>query len=65
MYQQSHLPGGIFSYISGIGVYYTNGEETQRKGIRIDLEVTPTIQGIKNGKDELLERAIDIINSKK
>ena len=60
-----HLPGGIFSYISGIGVYYTNGEETQRKGIRIDLEVTPTIQGIKNGKDELLERAIDIINSKK
>ena len=58
------LPGGVFTYISGLGVYYPNGEETQRKGIRIDLQVMPTIQGIKNGKDELLEKAIDIINSK-
>ncbi len=58
------LPGGVFTYISGIGVYYPNGEETQRKGVRIDVPVKPTIRGIKDGKDELLEKAIEIINSK-
>jgi hypothetical protein len=48
--------------ISGIGVLYPDGTETQRKGIRIDYEIKPTIQGIKAGKDELLEKAIQIIN---
>ena len=58
------LPGGISTLISGIGVYYPDGGETQRQGIRIDLTVKPTIEGIKIGKDELLEKAIEIINSK-
>jgi hypothetical protein len=58
------LPGGIFTYISGIGVYYLNGEDTQRKGVKIDVAIKPTIKGIKNGKDELLEKAVEIINSK-
>jgi C-terminal processing protease CtpA/Prc len=58
------LPGGIFTYISGIGVFYPDGRETQRKGIKIDITVRPTIDGIKKGKDELLEKAIEIINSK-
>jgi hypothetical protein len=58
------LPGGITTYISGIGVYYPDGGETQRKGIRIDMQVTPTIEGITKGKDELLEKAVEIINAK-
>lgn len=58
------LPGGVFTYISGIGVYYPNGEETQRKGVRIDIPLKPTVMGIKNGEDELLEKAIHMINSK-
>jgi len=58
------LPGGIYTLISGIGVYYINGEETQRKGIRIDIELRPTIESIKDGKDLLMEKAIEIINSK-
>ncbi len=58
------LPGGISTWISGIGVYYPDGGETQRRGIRIDLTIKPTIEGIKNGKDEPLEKAIEIINSK-
>jgi len=48
--------------ISGIGVYYPDGKETQRIGIVPDLEIKPTIEGIKNGRDELLEKAIEIIN---
>lgn len=55
------LPGGLSTMISGIGVYYPNGGETQRIGIVPDIEVKPTINGIKNGKDELIEKAIEII----
>jgi len=58
------LPGGVSTMISGIGVLYPDGTETQRKGIRIDYEIKPTLNGIKNGKDELLEKAIEIINRK-
>lgn len=57
-----YLPGGLITMISGIGVYYPDGTETQRVGIVPDIEVKPTIEGIKNGKDELLEKAIEIIN---
>jgi C-terminal processing protease CtpA/Prc len=42
-------------------VYYPNGGETQRIGIVPDIEVKPTIEGIRNNKDELLEKAIEII----
>ncbi len=55
------LPGGLKTMISGIGVYYPDGKETQRVGIVPDIEVKPTIDGIKNGKDELLEKAIELI----
>lgn len=57
------LPGGLRTMISGIGIYYPNGGETQRIGIVPDVEVVPTINGIKNGKDELIEKAIEIILS--
>lgn len=56
------LPGGLRTMISGIGVYYPNGKETQRVGILPDITVKPTIEGIKKGKDEVLEKAIEIIN---
>lgn len=55
------LPGGLRTMISGIGVNYPNGGETQRIGIVPDIEVNPTIEGIRQGKDELLEKAIEII----
>jgi C-terminal processing protease CtpA/Prc len=42
-------------------VNYPDGKETQRVGIVPDIEVLPTINGIKTGKDELLEKAVDFI----
>lgn len=54
------LPGGIRTTITGIGVYTPEGFETQRIGIKPDIYVKPTIQGIRDGKDELLEKAIEI-----
>ncbi len=61
---QFSLPGGISTMISGIGIYYPDGRETQRIGIVPDIVMTPTIKGIKEGKDELLDKALEIINSK-
>ena len=56
------LPGGMRTMISGIGVYYPDGTQTQRIGIVPDVKVEPTIDGIKQGKDEVLEKAVEIIN---
>jgi C-terminal processing protease CtpA/Prc len=58
------LPGGITTMISGIGIYYPDGRETQRVGIIPDHTIQPTIQGIIQDRDELLEKAIAIINEK-
>jgi C-terminal processing protease CtpA/Prc len=55
------LPGGLRTMISGIGVYYPDGTQTQRIGIVPDMIVEPTINGIKLGKDEVLEKAIELI----
>jgi C-terminal processing protease CtpA/Prc len=50
---------------SGIGVYYPDKRETQRIGIIPDIEVKPTIKGIQEGKDEVLDRAIQFIETGK
>ncbi|MGD0755476.1 MAG: S41 family peptidase [Bacteroidales bacterium] len=55
------LPGGIRTMISGIGVYYPDGKETQKVGIVPDIEVKPTIKGVTEGRDELLDKAIELI----
>jgi C-terminal processing protease CtpA/Prc len=56
------LPGGIRTTFTGLGVYYPDGTETQRVGIIPDIKLKPTIAGIKAGKDELLDKAIEVIN---
>jgi C-terminal processing protease CtpA/Prc len=56
------LPGGLRSMISGIGVFYPDKRPTQRVGILPDLEVKPTIEGIRAGRDEVLEAALRLID---
>jgi C-terminal processing protease CtpA/Prc len=58
------LPCGIKTRFSTIGMYYPDGRETQRAGIVPDIEVKPTIKGISEGRDELLEKAIEIVDEK-
>ncbi len=55
------LPGGLKTSISGRGVYYPDKREAQRIGIIPDIEVKPTIKGIQEGRDELIEKAIEMI----
>jgi C-terminal processing protease CtpA/Prc len=52
------LPGNVNSMISGIGVFYPDGTPTQRIGIIPDLVVHPTVEGIREGRDEVLEAGV-------
>jgi carboxyl-terminal processing protease len=58
------FPGNYKTYMSGLGVYYPDGRETQRIGIVPDIEIKPTIEGLKTKKDEVLEKAIEVISRK-
>lgn len=62
---QIRLPGGINTMISGIGIFYPDGTPTQRVGVKIDQVMKPTIKGIMEGRDELLEKAKQIIAASK
>jgi carboxyl-terminal processing protease len=58
---QVAIPGGYEAWFSGLGVLYPDGGQTQRTGIRVDVQVKPTIAGLKEGKDEVLEKALEKI----
>jgi len=53
--------GGFETMFSGIGWFYPDGRETQRIGIIPDIEVSQTILGIQQGRDQVLERAIEFL----
>ncbi|UTX50620.1 S41 family peptidase [Chryseobacterium sp. MA9] len=48
---------------TGLGAYYPDGRETQRIGITPDILIKPTVKGLKNGKDEVLEMALEYIKN--
>lgn len=43
------------------GIYTPDGGQTQRIGVSPDIEVKKTIEGIKEGRDEVKEAAIAYI----
>ncbi len=55
--------GGYKTQFTGIGIFYPDRSETQRVGVKIDVEITPTIKGIMEGVDEQLEKAIEVANA--
>lgn len=58
------LPGGKTIMFSGCGVYTPNGEQTQRVGVKPDIYIERTLEGVKNEIDEYIEAAIEyIVNS--
>ncbi len=52
------LPGGFRTMISGIGVFYPDKKPSRQIGIVPDKIVYPTIEGIREGRDEVLEEGI-------
>lgn len=53
-----NLPGGITTAISGIGIYWPDGTQTQRIGILPDITIKRTIESIKNEEDIVLKKAL-------
>jgi C-terminal processing protease CtpA/Prc len=52
------LPGGIGTGFSGQSVRHPDGRQLQRVGLVPDIEIRPTIKGIRAGRDEVLDRAV-------
>lgn len=59
------LPGGYTGSFSGTTILYPDGSGTQRSGIKIDIQAMPTLAGLKAGKDEVMERALQFIKTGK
>ena len=57
------LPGGITMIFTSIGVYTPDMGQTHRIGLDPDIRVTRTIQGIAEGRDELMEAAVEYLLS--
>ena len=55
------LPGGITMWFTSLGVYTPEGGQTHRIGLAPDIHVDRTIEGITEGRDELMEAAVRYI----
>ncbi len=55
------LPNGNILWFTSCGVYTPEMGQTQRVGLTPDIEVYPTVEGIKEGRDELMEAAVAYI----
>jgi C-terminal processing protease CtpA/Prc len=55
------LPGGLNTLLTSLGVYYPDRGETQQVGLRLDVTLRPTVAGIRAGRDELCDRAVELI----
>lgn len=55
------LPGGITVQFTGHDVRHADGRQLQRVGILPDVEVAPTLEGLRAGRDEVLERAVEYL----
>jgi len=58
------LPGGYEFNFTGNAIFYPDGTNAQRKGVRVDKVVHPLAADVLNNKDTILQAAIDMINSK-
>jgi C-terminal processing protease CtpA/Prc len=57
------LPGEVALYFSGQSVRHRDGRELQRAGIQPHIHVAPTLEGVRAGRDEVLERALRFLET--
>lgn len=55
-----NLLGGIKTGFTGVGVFYPDGSETQKVGIKIDRYVEQSLEDFIEGRDTQLEMALQI-----
>ena len=56
------VPGGITIAFSGHDIRYSNGGALQRLGLQPAVTITPTVKGIRAGRDEVLEGALNYLS---
>ena len=56
------LPGGIVVNFTGQSVRHADGSQLQRIGIAPDVEARPTLRGIRDGRDDVLQRALEFLS---
>jgi C-terminal processing protease CtpA/Prc len=56
------LTGGILYSLAGVGVKHADDRHLQRIGLVPDVEVRPTVRGIWEGRDEVLDAAIEYLS---
>jgi C-terminal processing protease CtpA/Prc len=57
------FPGNIRTSLTGIGIVYPDGGQTQRCGIKIDYPVNPTIKDYQTTQDPILDYATKYLAS--
>lgn len=60
---QFNLPGGLKLVFTGMRVVKNDGSEHMGTGIRPTVPVTRTIAGIRDGRDEVLDRGLQIVRA--
>lgn len=55
------LPGDIAISFTGQELKHADGRQLQRIGLIPDIEVHPTIKGMQEGRDEVLEKAVNYL----
>jgi C-terminal processing protease CtpA/Prc len=55
------VPGGVTIHFSARDVRHANGGKLQRLGLQPSVSVSPTIKGIRDGRDEVLEEALEYL----
>jgi C-terminal processing protease CtpA/Prc len=55
------VPGGVTIFFSSQDVRQVNGGKLQRLGLQPAVSVSPTIKGIRDGRDEVLEKALEYL----
>jgi len=59
------LPGNLVVSFSGHDVRHADGRQLQRLGIQPTIKAAPTIRGLVDGRDEILEAAIKFLQGRK
>ena len=58
------VPGAITISLSGEDIRHANGGKLQRMGIQPNVSASATLTGIRTGKDEVLEKALEYLSPK-
>ena len=57
------LPGDIRVRFTGASVRHADGRQLQRVGLQPHILITPSLEGLRQGKDEVLDRAVTFLNT--